>query len=267
MSRNKIVSADQPTSKIGRLRLVLLELLAEHDRNGEIPTSGRFLFYELVQRRFISKAKKPGGGGRRSDQDMTKALTDLRKDGAVPWNWIVDETRSLEDFTGSATIREWVLEFLPQARLDVWAGAAPLILTESRSLAGVLRNLSRQYAVKIAPTNGQCGGFLHTDIVPLLRPVHRILYLGDHDLCGNLIEQNTRRVLEREAGELLWERLALTQEQVDAYDLPVIVKSDRRYKDGGEHEAVETEALSQRIIVEILRNRLDELLPNRLTGY
>ena len=30
------------------------------------------------------------------------------------------------------------------------------------------------------------------------------------------------------------------------------------------HEAVETEALSQRIIVEILRDRLDELLPEPL---
>ena len=34
-----------------------------------------------------------------------------------------------------------MLEVLPQARLDAWAGGAPLILTESRSLAGVLRAL------------------------------------------------------------------------------------------------------------------------------
>jgi hypothetical protein len=34
---------------------------------------------------------------------------------------------------------------------------------------------------------------------------------------------------------------------------------------GGTHLAVETEALSQRIIVEILRNRLDQLLPEPLT--
>jgi hypothetical protein len=45
---------------------------------------------------------------------------------------------------------------------------------------------------------------------------------------------------------------------------PVIIKHDRRFADGGAHEAVETEALSQRIIVEIVQNRLAELLPEPL---
>ena len=49
---------------------------------------------------------------------------------------------------------------------------------------------------------------------------------------------------EREAGELDWERLALTEEQVSRYDLPRITKNDRRFKNGrGIHQAVETEAL------------------------
>ena len=91
-------------------------------------------------------------------------------------------------------------------------------------------------------------------------------YLGDLDLAGNQIESNTRRVLEREiGGELRWERLALTQEQVREHNLPVIVKHDRRYKDGRPHEAVETEALRQTVLVNILRRRLDELLPEPLS--
>jgi len=249
-------------SKIGRLRTVLLELLAEHQRDDALPTSARFLFYELVQKGVISKEKT---GARRPDQDMNDALTDLRESGQVPWEWIVDETRSLESFVGADTIKDWLLEVLPQARLDAWAGESPLILTESRSLAGVLRDLVYEYGAQIAPTNGQCAGFLHTVIVPVLRPYHQILYLGDFDLCGNDIEQNTRRVLEREVGPLKWERLALTDGQVAAYQLPKIIKTDRRFKDGrGTHEAVETEALSQRIIVEILRTRLEELLPEAL---
>ena len=93
-----------------------------------------------------------------------------------------------------------MLDVLPAARLDPWAGDAPLILTESRSLAGVLRALVRDYAVLIAATNGQVGGFLHTEIIPILRPGQRILYLGDLDLSGGQIEANTRRVLEQEVG-------------------------------------------------------------------
>ena len=249
-------------SKIGRLRAALLELLAEHERSRALPTSARFLFYELVARGVLSKERKERG--RRPDQDMSDALTDLRERGEVPWDWIVDETRSLENFTGAPTIGEWMLEVLPQARLDPWAGDVPLILTESRSLAGVLRSLTDEYAARIAPTNGQCGGFLHTEIIPILRLAQRILYLGDLDLSGGQIENNTRRVLEREVGELAWERLALTQEQVDDHSLPVIEKRDRRYSDGRAHLAVETEALSQTMIVEIVRDRLEQLLPEPL---
>jgi len=62
-----------------------------------------------------------------------------------------------------------------------------------------------------------------------------------------------------------WERLALTEEQVQQYGLPVIIKHDRRYKDGRPHEAVETEAISQAVLVDILRGRLDSLLPEPLS--
>jgi hypothetical protein len=87
------------------------------------------------------------------------------------------------------------------------------------------------------------------------------LYLGDLDLSGGHIEANTRRVLERIiGGPLQWERVALTPEQVEEYDLPVIIKSDRRYSDGHPHETVETEALRQTALVDILRARLDALL-------
>jgi hypothetical protein len=249
-------------SKAAQLREALLRLLEEHRRDGALPTSGRFLFYELVARGIVSKAPT---GKRRADQDMTEALTQLRENGDIPWDWIVDETRSLESYRGSPTISEGVLDTLAFIRLDPWRGDVPLILTESRSLAGCLRPLATEYAIRIAPTNGQCGGFLHTDIAPILRPLDRVIYLGDLDLCGGDIEANTRNVLEQETGELEWERLALTEEQAGRYNLPRITKNDRRFKNGrGVHEAIETEALSQRIIIEIVRNRLEELLPEPL---
>ena len=103
------------------------------------------------------------------------ALTDIREDGRIPWDWIVDETRSLEDYTGYPSIKQGVLAQLPHITLDPWRGDAPLMLTESRSLAGVLRPVVREYRARIAATNGQCGGFLRTDIAPMLRPGDRVL--------------------------------------------------------------------------------------------
>ena len=52
-------------SKIGVLRKTVYDLTREHERAGEdaLPTSARFLYYELVQRAVL---KKHGGSGRRA---------------------------------------------------------------------------------------------------------------------------------------------------------------------------------------------------------
>jgi hypothetical protein len=249
-------------SKIGALRDLLVNLLQEHERDGALPTSARFLFYELVQRGQLSKHAT---GARRPDQDLHDALTDIREDGRIPWDWIVDETRSLEDYTGYKTVQDGILTQLDHINLDPWRSRAPMILTESRSLAGVLRVITREYRCRIASTNGQCGGFLRTDIAPMLRPNDQVLYFGDLDLSGGQIEENTRRVLEQViSGLLQWERVALTEQQVRDHNLPRITKRDRRYADSRPHEAVETEALRQTVLMNILRNQLDELIPEPL---
>src|SRR5262245_15450605 len=113
-------------SKIGALRDLLVALLHEHERDGAIPTNARFLYYELVQRGDLSKERT---GARRPDQNLHDALTDIREEGRIPWNWIVDETRSLDDYRGDKSIRKGVLRVLPYIRLDHWRGRAPLILT------------------------------------------------------------------------------------------------------------------------------------------
>jgi len=265
-----------PETKAGRLQREVLKVVREHEADGALPTSGRFVWYELVTRGVVDKTKSRGHDGvkRGVDQDVAVALKHLRDQGIVPWWWIEDETRSVYRYDGSCSIRDGVLDLLEQVSIDPWDGQAPLVLTESRSLAGVLRPVASEYGIDLAPTNGQVGGFLHTDVVPLLRDGRRVLYLGDLDLSGAQIEANTRKVLSdarvdadgRRYFVSDWQRLALTEAQVDIYGLHdlVITKMDRRYKPHREHAAIETEALSQRVIVDILRTALDELLPQPL---
>lgn len=255
-------------SKIEIRRQHLLRLYREHVASKTIPTSHRFLLYELVQQKIVSKQAsgvlRPGAKmQRRPDQDWIDALTDLRESGQIPWDAIVDETRSIDDFTGSPSIFADALTYMNEFRIDPWSGAPPLILTESRSLAGVLRPLTREYRALITSTNGQANGFLRNDVAPRLRDDQRVLYLGDYDFSGGHIESNTRRILE-EYCSLKWERLALTRQQVRRYKLTVIQKYDGRDKKW--HDAVETEALSQRVIVKIVRSRLKALLPEPLAA-
>jgi hypothetical protein len=54
-SKSEDLLLSAPDSKSGRLQRDCLKLLREHERDGSIPTNGRFLFYELEQRGVIPK--------------------------------------------------------------------------------------------------------------------------------------------------------------------------------------------------------------------
>jgi hypothetical protein len=248
-----------PDSPIGLWRRVAYDLLREHHRDGMLPTTIRFLYYELVQRSGMPPCRK----NRAPINDLTQAITDLRKQGDIPWTWIIDESRQVESFAGASDLKSWTKDVLEQARLDPWDGNIPMVITESRAVAGVLRATCERYAVRLAAVGGHCAGFLHNDIPPMLDST--VLYFGDHNIAGGSIEDNTRDVLEQSVGPLAWERLAVTLEQVRKYRLPPKPKDDKRFgEDRGLHDSYECEALSQKRIIEILERRLDDLLPEPL---
>jgi len=257
-------------SKKGRIQRIVLALLFEKRENGEIPTNGRFLFYELEQRGLVRKSRRGESRRERGDelpreQAVIDALMWVRDRGVIPWEWISDETRVLHGFDRYATVAEHLRVVVDHAEINPWAGEPPLILTESRSLAGVLRTISDEYRCRVAATNGQVGGFLRTEIAPILDNGRPVLYLGDLDHQGAQIELNTRRVLEREAGHRLgWRRIAITADQVADRRIEPIIKTDGRYRPALVHEAWEAEALTQRVVVSLVRAALDELLPGPL---
>jgi hypothetical protein len=251
-------------TKAGRLQRACLKLLLEHKRNGDIPTNGRFLFYELEQHGVIPKkydGVNPKTGkplARTPLQDVSVATMHLRECGLIPWHWIEDETRTLTSWRYADSVAEYVVDTVPLARIDVWAGEQPpLIICESRATMGVLRDLAYQYLVPITATNGQSGGFIVTDIVPLLTGNRRVLYIGDFELRGpaDQIEGNTKRYIEEHTGRTFgkdeWTKIALTEKQVNAsprLERLSITKLDKRYKPAKEYEAIECEALGQGVL-------------------
>jgi len=245
-------------------------LLGKRDEHGRVSTNGRFIFYELEHTGLVRKSK-PGESRRLHGlpggmQDLGDAVFYLRDKGIVPWSWIEDETRNLYEWRHAPSVAEYVAESVELARIDLWQGSAPLLLVESRSLGGVLRDICSVRLVDIAATNGQAGGFLRTDIAPALADTGRpVLYLGDLDHQGDQIEENTRSVLEREVGRQLdWRRLALTHEQVAEHALEPIWKKDERYKPAREHWAWEAEAPGQAWVEQLVRDELDALMPEPL---
>lgn len=250
----------------GRIQRLVLQLLHDHQERGEIPTNGRFVFYELEQQGHVRKSVQ--GESRRGsvddprEQEVTDALIWLRDKGVIPWSWVADETRDVSDFADKT-----YSEIIAAVNIDPWQGRPPLILAESRSLGGVLSGIAYEYRCGIAPTNGQVGGFLHTEVGPVLRGNDRpVRYLGDWDHQGHQIELNTRRVLERVASrDIDWRRIAITEEQISERGLTPIWKVDNRYNDKTPRPAWEAEALGQGTIQQLVREALDQLLPTSLS--
>jgi len=267
-------------TKAGRLQRGCLQLLSEHERASTISTNGRFLFYELVQRGVIEKAYHYPDGSKKPRQpkdDISDALMHLRERGIIPWWWIDDETREVCNWRYARNAKQYLIDTLSVIRIDCWDGELPLlVICESRATKGVLEDIASSYLVPITATNGQCGGFLVTDIVPLLKGNdRRVLYIGDFELRGpaDQIEANTRRYLEKHAGreftEETWTKIALTEAQVEADPALLelkIDKLDRRYKPPKPYEAVECEAAGQARLEEIFRAALDALLPKPLVS-
>jgi hypothetical protein len=259
-----------PSALTQRLQTALLERLHVHEQDGTLPTSARFLFYELEGKSdaygiLVSKEQK---GARRPDQDLISALTVLREKGLVPWDWITDETRHVAAIYRAKTLVESLTRALKYAKTDIWQFGThrPVVICESRSLAGVLGGVCSEYGVTIAATNGQCAGFLRTKLAEAFdsQPNEQtvsVLYCGDLDPQGEDIEENNRRVLtECVTLPFDWERLMLSPEQVKEHSLEFIWKKDGRKKKGGKYKAWECEALSQKLIVALLRSQLEEML-------
>jgi hypothetical protein len=109
MTENGLVEGlSAPSTKKGRLQRACLGLLREHEADGALPTSIRFLFYELEGRGIIPKVyRHPDGSARRRtpSQDVSDALTHLREAGVVPWDWLVDESRTLHSWAYAGSVQ------------------------------------------------------------------------------------------------------------------------------------------------------------------
>jgi hypothetical protein len=101
-------------------------------------------------------------------------------------------------------------------------------------------------------------------VAPILTGRRPVEYLGDLDHCGGQIEQANQRTLADQGCRWPhWHRVALTAEQLEQYDLPIINKPDRRYRPIRYFDAVESEALGQARIVAALTARSTSRCPSR----
>lgn len=235
---------------------------------GDHPQSVRHVFYRMTDPRLPEPVEKSDRGYRHVQERCVR----LRRAGRVPYNWFADLSRRGYFVNTFSDASDFVTSMAALYRADLWRDADTRceIWAESRSIASVILDDCRELAVDLYP----CGGFSSLSFVHAAaesmnnsgddRPL-RVFYIGDYDPAGVLIDASLQRELRehlRPDIELIFERIAINEEQVEMYDLPTKPRkeSDRRSR----HIAytVEAESLPASVLREILRDKVEALLPD-----
>lgn len=242
-------------------RQILAALEEDH------PQSVRHLFYLMTDPRLSEPVEKSERGYRHVQRRMVQ----LRRDRRVPFNWITDATRRgyhTETYRDEA---EFLRSMKGYYRADLWAQSDFYceVWTESRSIAGVIENDCRELAVSLYPAGGFASITLAYQAAETINHYHAgrlaiIYYIGDYDPAGVLIDVTLENELKSHLSadvDLYFQRIAISEEQIRKYDLPTKPRklSDRRAM----HitETVEAEAMPANTLRNLLRTRVEELLP------
>jgi hypothetical protein len=229
------------------------------------PMTVRQVFYQASVRQLIEK----------TEQGYTNIgwdLTVMRKAGVLPYEWIEDGSRLAHKPATYANPNEALRILAEHYRKSLWdeINAFVEVWIEKDALTGVIYPVTAEYDVPLRPARGYASlSFLHDaacTIADLDKPAY-VYHLGDFDPsgvnAGEKIEE-TLRELAPEA-EIHFERLAVTEEQIGAWDLPSrpTKASDPRTAKFGSEVSVELDAIEPNQLRAIVREAIERHLPPR----
>jgi hypothetical protein len=216
------------------------------------PMTVRQVFYQLVTRGVIEKTEDE------YQRTIIRLLTDMRLEGDIPFNYIVDESRRVritQTFDNVADAVAHTAKFYRRSALaqsddylEIWL--------EKDALAGVLWDVTSEYDVPLMVSRGMPS---LTFLYSCARQIERawlngkqtyIYQFGDHDPSGVLIPQT----IERRLGELceqlhcdppIVQRVALTEDMIAEFNLPTrpTKRNGNTHANRFEGDSVELDAL------------------------
>lgn len=263
INRASTIKRDRRTrARVDQLDAQIVAVLQE-----DHPQSVRHVFYRMTDPRLPEPVEKSDRGYRHVQERCVK----LRRAGRIPYNWIADMSRRgyfVHTFDGAG---DFIRRMAGNYRADLWRDASYRceVWTESRSIASVLLDDCRELAVDLYP----CGGFSSLSFVHEAAEAHNhsdddrplvILYVGDYDPAGVLIDQTLERELRthlRADIPMEFTRIAINEEQVQVYDLPTKPRKEGDRRSQHVTYTVEAEAMPAHILRAILRTEVEVLLP------
>jgi hypothetical protein len=229
------------------------------------PMTVRQVFYQATVVGLIEKVET-------GYDKVQRDLALMRKEGEIPYEWLVDNTRSPIKRLSHRGIGEALRETAEYYRKDFWVDAKSYVEVwiEKDALSGVIDPVTREFDVALMPARGYASlSFLHEaaeDISSCGKPTY-IFHLGDFDPsgvdAGAKIEETLRELAPDV--DIEFERLAVTPEQISALQLPTrpTKQSDSRARRFDSEVSVELDAIDPRTLRGLVRKALTRHLPAR----
>ena len=225
----------------------------------QYPMTVRQVFYQATVKGIIAKTEQ--------GYDTVKTeLGDMRKDGDLPYGWLVDNTRRVTRAQTFNSIEEALKDTAEFFRRGLWKEAPHYVEVwiEKDALAGVLSDVTLGYDVPLMVSRGYSSLSFLNDAAEAIaakgKPCY-IYHLGDHDPSGVHAAKKIEQTLREMApfADIRFERLAVTEEQIEEWDLPSrpTKESDPRAKDWNSGDSVELDAIEPDELRNIVRNCIE----------
>ncbi len=263
-----ITRARRTKAQVEQLDRQIVEVLQE-----DHPQSVRHVFYRMTDPRLDEPVPKTDHGSPNGYRMVWHRLKELRRSGDVPYWWITDATRRGYHVSTYANGADFLRAHAAAYRGDLWAqaGAYVEVWAESRSIAGVIEDDCEALAVSLYPAGGFSSITLAYEAAEQIadqingsgKPAH-IVYVGDHDPAGVLIDRSIEAELRRHlpaSVDLTFHRLAITEAQISGYDLPTKPRKPGERRALHVRETVEAEAMPAGVLRALLRAVVESFLP------
>ncbi len=221
-------------SKITTLQFLAAAKQVIEDNKEYWPLTDRRIHYLLLNNPPLRHDKKPGKYI--NDKGCYKALTDMllraRLTGDVPMEAIEDTTRPIQLGGGFATFEQFVAQetknFLTGYSRNLMQGQPHHIeiMLEKNALRSVIETVAREFCIPVTTGRGFSSLSPRYDLFQRFKDSGKtklvMLMLTDFDPDGEEIAASFARSLRNDFGmtDILAVKVALTAEDVKAYDLP-----------------------------------------------
>jgi hypothetical protein len=189
------------------------------------PITGRGVGYKLFTTGLIPSMS------RNDMQKVYRLLREAREEDTIPWEWIVDETRSLERISTWDNPAEYARCVAQSYRRDFWNQQAVRceVWSEKGTVRGVLQPALDEYAVGFRVMHGFSSATSVHDVAEDYDGRDLIaLYVGDFDPSGLFMSQEDlpSRLADYDGHHVDVRRIALTRPQVRG--LPSFPAADKK---------------------------------------